>query len=247
MTPRPFFAGELDEIVNRGARVAHRGRGDAGREEPERRESVQRPVDQRPVKYRDHPLIGDEDVIGDRVVAAGAAQAEGVPGVEDLKLCGGQRDHGRTVLEQAPGEHHVGVGDAAAERPTPRDHHAAGHRTGLALRRPHPGGHAASVPEQLVAAYRRQIGDQQAAGDRDRHTPAGRGIAARHLLGAAQRGAGGQLQSFDLHRRTRAQQARVPQRANDFGGQSAVGVDLIRHAARQIGDLPGVLFARAGL
>ena len=201
--------------------------------------SVQRPVDHRPVEYRQHALVRDEHLIGHGVVTAGAAQAKGVPGVEDLQLLGGQRDHGRAILEHAAGEQHVGVGDAAAERPSARHHDAAGHAPGLALRRPYAGGHTASVAEQLVAADRRQICDQQAAGDRDRHAPAGRRVAAGHLLGAAQSGARGQLQRVDLYRRTCSQQARISQRANQFSWQPAAGVDLICHATCQLGNFPG--------
>ena len=46
--------------------------------------SIQRPVDHRPVEYRHHALIRDKDLIGHRVVTAGAAQPEGVPRVQDL-------------------------------------------------------------------------------------------------------------------------------------------------------------------
>ena len=146
-----FGAGELDEVVDRRARVAHRGSGDASREKSERRKSVQRAVDHRPVEYREHPLVRNEHLVCDGVVTAGASQAERVPGVQDLQLLGGQRDHGRAILEQAAGEQHVGVGDAAAERPAAGHDDAAVHAACLALRRPHAGGHTASTAEQLVA------------------------------------------------------------------------------------------------
>ena len=82
-------AGEVDEVVDRGPRITHRRRRDAGGKESERWEPVQRTVDHRAIEDREHPLVGNEDLLGDGVVAAGAAQAEGVPGVQDLQLLGG--------------------------------------------------------------------------------------------------------------------------------------------------------------
>ena len=61
--------------------------------------------------------------------------------------------------------------DSAAERPASRHHDAALHRPACAARRPHSGGDAAPVTEERIAAGVRQVGDQQAAGDRDRHAP----------------------------------------------------------------------------
>ena len=52
------------------------------------------------------------------------------------------------VVDQAAGEHHVGVVDPAAERPAARHHDAAVDRPAGAARRPHAGGDAAPVAEQ---------------------------------------------------------------------------------------------------
>jgi len=60
-------------------------------------------------------------------VAAGAAQAQRVPGVENLEIVFAQRNDRRhaTIIDQAAGKHHVRVGDSAAERPAARHHDAA--------------------------------------------------------------------------------------------------------------------------
>ena len=183
-------AGQIDEVVDRGARIAHRGRGDAGGEEPERREAVQRPVDRSGRRISRTPVGPARrphrpPCRGCRC-RAGRACAR-CRGSRSSSVGSATTDGTRRSSSDAPGEQHVGVGDSAAERPAARHHDAAGDRPGRAARRPHTGGDAAPVAEQCVAAELRQIGDQQAAGDRDRHAPAGRRIAACHRFGAPQR------------------------------------------------------------
>jgi hypothetical protein len=114
-------------------------------------------------------------------VTAGAAQAERVPGVEDLQIglldCDDQVGRPLTRLpfgvDEAAGEQHVGVRDPATECPPAGHDDAAIHRPRLTLRRPDAGGDAPPAPEQLLARFGRQVRRQQAARDRDRHTPAG--------------------------------------------------------------------------
>ena len=116
-------------------------------------ESGQGSVHDGPIENRHHPVGGHEDVVGDRVVTAGAAQSQRVPVIQELKVFRWHRDDGRDGLfvDHASGEHHVGVTDAAAKWPLPRHHDAAVDRASLAAWRPHARGQAAPVAEQLIA------------------------------------------------------------------------------------------------
>ena len=56
------------------------------REEPEHGEAIQRTVQVRAVEQREHAIGRYEGLVGNGVVAAGAAQAQRVPGVENLEI-----------------------------------------------------------------------------------------------------------------------------------------------------------------
>ena len=96
-----LHGGQLEQLVDRAAGVSERGGGDGEREEPEHGEAIERRVHARPVHQREQMLRRHEQIIRDGVVAAGAAQAAGVPGVEDLQLGVGMaatRSAGRPAL-----------------------------------------------------------------------------------------------------------------------------------------------------
>ena len=78
--------GERGELVDRAARVAQCGRADREREVAEDREAVQRAVENRSVEQREHAGGRDEQLVSHGVVAPRTAQAERVPGVDDLQL-----------------------------------------------------------------------------------------------------------------------------------------------------------------
>ena len=145
--PLPVLVrGELGELVHRPARVAQRGRADREREVPERREAVQRPVDDRSVEQRGHAGGGHEQLVGDGIVTPRAAQAEGVPRVEDLQLFLRDGDHARrgAAVDDAAREEDGRVGDPAAVGPPARDDEAAVDRPApcRAGPRPRPGSRA---------------------------------------------------------------------------------------------------------
>ncbi|CKR53347.1 Uncharacterised protein [Mycobacterium tuberculosis] len=172
--PKPFLAaGQLDQIVNRGARIAQRSRANRQREKSKHRKAIQRPVHDWSVKHREHAISGHEDVVGNAVVAAGATQTQCVPSVEDLQLVLVQRDDRRhlPVVDEAAGEHDVRVVDPAAKRPASGHHDTAVDGPGRATWRPPPRRDTPPPAEHFLAAARRQVGDQQGTGNRDRHTP----------------------------------------------------------------------------
>ena len=84
------------EVVERAAGVAQCGGADREGEVAEDGEPVQRAVDARAVEEREHALGRHEQLVGDGVVAAGAAQAERVPGVEHRELGARDADDPRT-------------------------------------------------------------------------------------------------------------------------------------------------------
>ena len=142
--------------------------------------------------------VGHEQIIRDGVVAAGAAQAAGVPGVEDLQFGarhGGDAQRrpvraGAAIVEHASREQPPRVRDAAAEGPASGDTHAAIDGNCLAARGPHAGGDHPGVAEDLGGALLGEVGGEQAAGGGDRDAPARRRVAPGDALGAAKRGRG---------------------------------------------------------
>ena len=232
-------AGQVDELVDRGARIAQCGRGDRMREEPEQRKPIQRPVDasvrrtartpaRRGRTPRRPPRRGCRCRAG-----PGCARCRGSRG---LSRSGAPRPGGtRSVLDEAAGEQHVGVGDPAAERPPARHRRPRRPRGGpcpaAPTRRPRRPVRRRTAPR----GSRRQVGDQQAAGDRDRHTPAGRGVAAGHLLGAPQ--ARRPARSSSPSTSTGAPPRSRPESrsaVNELVGQPAFPFDLDRQLTRQI-------------
>ncbi len=178
---------------------------------------------------------GHEHLVGDGVVAAGAAQAQRVPGVEDLAarslgsattLGTGRSPRRPPRLDEAAGEQQVGVGDPAAERP-PAGHHDAAVDGAPCRAGPHAGG-------DLLAhrrTARRGSSPGGSAASRllviaiDTHQPADaspRAISSAHAAPAAAPARG-----LDLARCPGPQQARVAQRATELIGEpsAAFGLD----------------------
>src|SRR5438270_637706 len=77
-------------------------------------------------------------------------------------------------LDDAAAEEVVGVFDAAAELPPPRDAVAPVDDVRAPARRPHARGDGVGIAEDLRGALRGQPAGEQAAGRRDRHAPPGR-------------------------------------------------------------------------
>jgi hypothetical protein len=222
------------EVVDRAARVAKRGSRDRQGEEAKDRKAVQRTIDRQGlIEQRKGPALGNKDVGRDRVVAAGPAQAAGVPGVKDLELAGRDRDHtqyrpvgftARTGVQHAACEQIVGVVDPAAVRPTAGYPHAAVDRASGPARRPHTGGDGPGVTEDLHRSVAGEVRRQQAARGGDRHAPAGRGITLRDRLRAAQGQRRGRLGRAECRRGARAQQTGGLQVADQVVGQATVSL-----------------------
>ena len=203
--------GKLDEIVDRGASVAHCRRGDTGSEEPERWEPVQGAVDHRTVEYRGDACVRDEQVFGHRVMTAGTTQTERVPGIEDFELLGGQREHaGRSSSTQPANSTLAWVMPLQnAQRPdttTPSGTRLAlpcGAHTPAATPRPAPNSSARLAGGRYAMSRLLVIAIET-------HQPAD---ASPRAISSAQRNAtpGGRLQTLDLHRRAPAQQTRLQQ------------------------------------
>ena len=171
-----------------------------------------------------------------------------MPGVLDLQVGLGKRDDAvlgplvvgrRGIVDERAGEQDVRVGDPAAEGPPPGDDDAPVDRSRLTPRRPHARGHPPPPAEELVARLRGEIGDEQAAGDRNRDAPPRRRVAAGDLLGTPEGHAWLELQTVRLDRRARAQQARRVQWREKLVGKLPVELDPVGNLARRLGDLPG--------
>ncbi len=114
-----------------------------------------------------------------------------------------------------------------------------GAHTPAATPRPHPRRDTPPAAEHLLAAGRRQVGDQQGAGDGDRYAPSRGGVTARNRFGAPQRRFRRQLQRLDLAGHGGAQQSGRIQAGNEFVGESAIAIDLPGKLASREGDLLG--------
>src|SRR5882762_11925023 len=158
---------------------------------------------------------GDEDVVGDRIVASGGPQSRRVPGVEDLHLA--RRDADRpqdgwstfcflTRDQDASAKEVLGVGDTAAERPTSGYQEAAVDWSRSPARRPYPCGDRTRVAEGFDGALLWQVAGEQAAGDRDGYAPSGRSVAASDGLRAFEGDAGWGLGSAQRAEGTAAHQ-----------------------------------------
>jgi len=203
-----------------------------------------------PSNREKHPRGRHEYVGRGRVVAAGSPEAERVPRVHYLEVALLDREHrvDRAVtrlpsrrVDEAAGEQQVGVRDPAAERPSAGHDDPAVHGACLAPRRPHAGRDAPPTAEQLLARLGRQIGGEQAAGDRDRHTPAGRGVTSGHLLRALERDARRELRPVDLDGCAASQQAGVTERCNELVREPPSAFGLHGQLTRQAGYPPRYL------
>ena len=103
-------ARRLGEILDRALRDAERDAGDAEGEQADRRQPVQHrrvdlaarvgaagdPLD------REAAVIRDEHVVDRDILAAGAGQADHVPGVDDRVIAGRQQEDARLVRARSP-------------------------------------------------------------------------------------------------------------------------------------------------
>ena len=112
--------------------------------------------------------IGNEQVIGDRVVAAGSAQAARVPGIEDLELGLRQRHHPQArasshvrlrIIEHAPGEQPLASGRSRCRTTSGRRPAAPPSTTTALPRGAHtPAATVARIAEDLRGALLGKVG-----------------------------------------------------------------------------------------
>jgi len=247
--------GQRGEVVDRAAGVAQGGGADREREVAEDREAVERAVQYRSVEQGEHPGRRDEQLVGHAVVAPGAAQAQRVPGVDDLQVVAGESDHARrgagagaAVLDDAAREERLGVRDPAAVGPPAGDADPAVDELGASPRGPHPGGDPLWIVEQVGPALGAEVGGEQAAGGGDRHAPAGGGVPARDRLGGRQRQARRQLEAAGLAGGAGQHDSGGAQPRHELVGEAPLPLGLRRQLAGQRGDLvrrvPDVLVER---
>ena len=239
--------GQLDELVDRRARVAQRGRGDREREEPEDREAVERAVDdaarrtarrraprgrtprRRPQSWLPVPRRPSVCQVSRTsrsclrsATTLGVGRSPAVSAPSSTKQPANSRSACAIPLQNA--QRPETTSPPSTGRALPR-----GAQTPAAIPRP--------SPNSSVAALRGQVGGQQAAGDRDRDAPAGRCVPAGDLLRAPQRQAGRELKPSDLQRRTGPQQTGVPQAGDELVGKLPQALRLGGQLSRRRGDL----------
>src|SRR5205814_10462316 len=188
---------ELDERVDRRARHAEPDAAEAAAGQVEAVQAVHRAGHARaPVLHRERAFLRYEQILDRDVVAAGAAQAADVPGVDDahqrlrveerdadLLVAVGAQPRRVAVEDLARAVEQVRVHAAAGEEPVPADAIAAGRddrATALAGRAR--GDADGLAEEQLAADLGRQLGALAKGVDPHRHAPAGGAVGARDLL-----------------------------------------------------------------
>jgi len=118
------------------------------------------------------------------------------------------------------------MGDAAAERPAPRDPRAALDEARAAARRPHSRRDHVWIAKYLCGCGFGEIRREQAARGGDRYAPASRCIPARDRLRAAQGPRRRGFQRTERSRHPRAHQARRTQRLDESLGQGTCPLGL---------------------
>ena len=122
-----LVVGERDQVAQRTLRDAERHRADVGRELEQRRAEQRLARERIAEEEIERPLLGDQRVADLDVVAAGATQARGAPGVVDGPGAGGQ--HRATQLRRArhrPRHRLAAAGDDAVAEQQARVLAAAG-------------------------------------------------------------------------------------------------------------------------
>jgi len=194
--------------------------------------------------------LGHVDVV-DRVVdAAGRAQAEHVPIVDEGRLADGQHEDARLarVSDDAEGVNVRRVLDAGGEAPRAAQPEPAAIPHRRARPRALPGDDRQAVAaEQLLHGFVLQVGATGADGERRRHHhPARRRIAVAHVLEHFQRRNRIEFSAAAQHlRRPHAEQAFAMQRVDDRRRQLSIAIASVRvlvgdrthelRARRQIG------------
>ena len=150
----------------------------------QRRVAVERLVDRRAATADERPLRGDEGAVHPQVVAAGAAHAERVPGVDDLDPPGRQHRGARPARgPRADADAEVVGGEAAAgQAPLPADAEPARLLFGGLHREERTGEHevrAVGVEPGLGLRWQRGEIDARSAETGD---PAGRSVHFGHPL-----------------------------------------------------------------
>ncbi len=219
--------------VSTASRDAQGHRGDAGGKEPERRKAVERAGLPGAAAEEGHDSVRrHQGALHFHVVAAGAAEPRGVPGVEHARLAR-LEERVEDVHAPALSRYHeaaqaIGRMHRTAEpRPAPADAIAVALADALSERREDAaGGDLGAAPVDLLGARFAQVGAQEAGGAADHDAPAGGGVAAPERLEDLQECPRRNLAAAHAARRAEVEEPGLRELGHQVRGQEARSFDL---------------------
>ena len=228
------------EGIERCARDTERDAGNPGREQVPVDDAVEEAGMIGLHVHVELPVVGNEEVLHRVAVAAGAAEADHVPGFMHVHVRFREQEHahdGRSVglqlrvavgIEERAAPAHPGrVARAAGEKPFAADAPSVPLANGAAARQGAPGQHRIGVAaDHQLAGLGRQIGHRHRADRALAQDPCRARVAVCDRLDGAHEGGGIDLVAAQLARHQEAEHPCFVESGEDRSRQALRGVDL---------------------